>query len=125
MLKLTIQYMASMNYFLILSTNMNTARIPSVGYTPPPPLFQKNKTENIRYKNYSTQTDKLMVNQLVGYVQMMNMQYFAQLTPRAYNWCSGRPPDTGLCFRILPACPSNSKPRIRLYKHLILSSYLP
>ena len=76
MLKLTIQYMASMNYFLILSNNMNTARIRSV-------VFQKKTIENIRYKNYSTQTDKLLVNQLVGYVQMMNMQYFAQITPRA------------------------------------------
>ena len=82
MLKLTIQYMASMNYFLILSNNMNTARIRSVGRTPHP-LFQKKIPENIRYKNYSTQTDKLLVNQLVGYVQMMNMQYFAQFTPRA------------------------------------------
>ena len=76
MLKLTIQYMASMNYFLILSNNMNTARIRSV-------VFQKKTIENIRYKNYSTQTEKLLVNQLVGYVQMMNMQYFAQITPRA------------------------------------------
>ena len=76
MLKLTIQYMASMNYFLILSNNMNTARIRSVGRTPPP-LSKTKTTENIRYKNYSTQTDKLMVNQLVGYAQMMNMQYFA------------------------------------------------
>jgi len=82
MLKLTIQYMASMNYFLILSNNMNTARIRSVVRTPSP-LFQKKPTENIIYKNYSTQTDKLLVNQLVRYVQMMNMQYFAQFTPRA------------------------------------------
>ena len=68
--------MASMNYFWILSNNMNTARIRSV-------VFQKKTIENIRYKNYSTQTEKLLVNQLVGYVQMMNMQYFAQITPRA------------------------------------------
>ena len=79
MLKLTIQYKASMNYFLILSNNMNTARIRSVGRTPHL-LFQKKIPENIRYKNYSTQTDKLLVNQLVGYVQMMNMQYFAVYT---------------------------------------------
>jgi hypothetical protein len=52
MLKLTIQYMASMNYFLVLSNNMNTARIRSVGRTP---LFQRKTIENIRYKNYSTQ----------------------------------------------------------------------
>ena len=91
MIKLTIQYMASMNYFLILSNNMNTARIRSVGLNPPPPppplppppIFQKKTTENIRYKNYSTQTDNLLVNQLVGHVQMMNMQYFVQFTPRA------------------------------------------
>jgi hypothetical protein len=55
---------------------MKTARIRSVD-------FQKKTIENIRYKNYSTQTEKLLVNQLVGYVQMMNMQYFAQITPRA------------------------------------------
>ena len=69
--------MASMNYFLVLSNNMNTARIRSVGRTP---LFQRKTIENIRYKNYSTQTEKLLVNQLVGYVQMMNMQYFAVYT---------------------------------------------
>ena len=54
----------------------------SFGGAYPPLPFKKNKPENIRYKNYSTQTDKLLVNQLLGYVQMMNMQYFAQFTPR-------------------------------------------
>jgi hypothetical protein len=75
--------MASMNYFLILTNNMNTAWIRSVGRNPPPIFKKKQKTENIRYKNYSTQTDNLLVNQLVGHVQMMNMQYFVQFTPRA------------------------------------------
>ena len=80
MLKLTMQNMTSLNYFLILSNNMNTARICLVGRTPPPPFSKKKTTENIRYTNYSIQTNKLMVNQLVGYVQMMNMQYFAVYT---------------------------------------------
>ena len=51
MLNPTIQYMTSMNYFLILSNNMNTALIRwGVRPPPPPPLFPKKTTENIRYE---------------------------------------------------------------------------
>ena len=52
MLKLTIQYMTSMNYFLILSNNMNTALIRwgVLPTPPPPPPLPKKTTENIRYE---------------------------------------------------------------------------